>query len=426
MRKGFLGALLLWLAGGGWALAQSFGPVPTYITPPPPPLDNAFDESTPPLPPNAFADSCECPRCNKAFWITAEYLLWWLKASSSPPLLTGGEMSSLGILGQQGTAILYETSNPGINSFNGARIAMGGSFGPNYALSAEANVFGLDSATHTFSAGSDANGSPFLSRPIINANTGEESVLFVAFPTQFAGGITFTTKTEFYGAEANVGLDVSRLCCKYSGPQLLFGARYLNLYDTLDIFQKSQLLANGISGFNGDVIRIPDVLSINDNFSARNQFLGGQVGVRVEYGWGRIFTNVVGKVAYGPNFETLNLTGSTTRTTIGGGQVTVPGGLLVQTSNGGQFNHTEWTIVPEVNITVGVHITDCLHVFVGYNFLYWADVTQSGHAIDRAITPGLLPTSVQFGSGGPQRPATMFGQTDFWAQGLNVGVAFVF
>jgi hypothetical protein len=427
MRNGVLGAILLWLAGAGWVMGQGFGSTATLPPPPPPPLDNAFDESQPGPPPNAFADPSELEgRSHPVLWATGEFINYWLKPSSSSPLLTSGSFESLGILGRPGTQVLFQTADFGINSYAGGRATVGGAFGHNHALSAEAVYFGLQRSEQTFAASSNPDGRPFHSRPIANANTGEETVLFVTFPDQFAGNIAFTATTYFYGAEANVGLDIGRLKTKYNGPQFLVGFRYLNLHDELEITQSSRLLINGLSGFNGQVVRIPDMLTINDHFDTRNQFLGPQVGARIDYNCGKIFTSLVAKVAVGPNFETLQINGSTTRTGLFGFRETVPGGLLALSSNIGEFSHNELSIVPEVGINFGFHITDHLHIFAGYNFLYWSRVIQPGHSIDHAVNPGLLPTSVQFGSGGVARPAPLFDQTDFWAHGFNVGFALVF
>jgi hypothetical protein len=58
----------------------------------------------------------------------------------------------------------------------------------------------------------------------------------------------------------------------------------------------------------------------------------------------------------------------------------------------------------------------------GYQFLYWSRVARPGEQIDRVINPTQIPV---FGGNqllGPARPEPLFTTTDFWAQGLNLGL----
>ena len=61
-------------------------------------------------------------------------------------------------------------------------------------------------AQHTanVSLASDTSGNPLLARPVIDANTGTESVLFVSAPGAFSGSVNFTSTTELFGGDINV------------------------------------------------------------------------------------------------------------------------------------------------------------------------------------------------------------------------------
>jgi hypothetical protein len=59
-------------------------------------------------------------------------------------------------------------------------------------------------------------------------------------------------------------------------------------------------------------------------------------------------------------------------------------------------------------------------VTVGYNFLYWSRVARPGEQIDLDVNPDLLPPEEQFA--GATRPRFEFRDTDFWAQGIRVGL----
>ena len=54
-------------------------------------------------------------------------------------------------------------------------------------------------------------------------------------------------------------------------------------------------------------------------------------------------------------------------------------------------------------------------------------MVRPGEQIDVAVNSTQVPTSVLFGPlTGPARPAFNFRQSDFWAQGLNLGLEFRF
>ena len=56
------------------------------------------------------------------------------------------------------------------------------------------------------------------------------------------------------------------------------------------------------------------------------------------------------------------------------------------------------------------------------NFLFLSNVARPGNQIDRTVN-----TTQLFGTPpvvGPARPAPLFNQSDFWAQGVNVGLEF--
>ena len=83
----------------------------------------------------------------------------------------------------------------------------------------------------------------------------------------------------------------------------------------------------------------------------------------------------------------------------------------------------EFTFIPEAGAKVGFHLTNHVSLFVGYTFIYWFDVARPGDQIDRVVNPALVPSNLAFGSMvGPNRPAVSFTRTDFWAQGVNIGL----
>jgi hypothetical protein len=86
--------------------------------------------------------------------------------------------------------------------------------------------------------------------------------------------------------------------------------------------------------------------------------------------------------------------------------------------------------VPEAGLKVGYRLTPWASVFVGYTFLYASAVVRPGAQIDRNIntTQGMAFQAPQtpaptLALEGPARPAVRVRESDFWAQGLNIGVS---
>jgi hypothetical protein len=48
-------------------------------------------------------------------------------------------------------------------------------------------------------------------------------------------------------------------------------------------------------------------------------------------------------------------------------------------------------------------------------------VVRPGGAIDTVVNPNLIPPGAP---GGPARPAVQFSSTDFWSQGVSIGLAY--
>jgi hypothetical protein len=108
---------------------------------------------------------------------------------------------------------------------------------------------------------------------------------------------------------------------------------------------------------------------------------------------------------------------------------TFTGGYFALPSNIGSHTRTVFAVVPEIGINVGYQITPWASVFVGYSFLYTNNVVRPGNQLNRNVNPNQSvaytgdPLSV---SDAPAVPAFKFNSSDFWAQGVNVGLGFRF
>jgi hypothetical protein len=76
-------------------------------------------------------------------------------------------------------------------------------------------------------------------------------------------------------------------------------------------------------------------------------------------------------------------------------------------------------------LKLGCQVTEHTRAWVGYNFLYVSDVVRSGDAIDLRVNTNQIPPR-NAPVTGPAVPAYTGNRTDFWAQGLSVGLEFRF
>jgi hypothetical protein len=372
-------------------------------------------------------------------WLDADYLLWWFKpAPAGPALLTTGPLTNpttlgSGILGAPNTQVLAGDNYLNTGPYSGFRIGGGwincaGSFG------AEGNFFYLAQQGTGDSFSSDANGNPLLARPVIDARTGNETVLFVAAPNAFAGSFNMASSTSLFGFDANMLLPWQR-CTNCDADEVgyyvtpLAGFRYLNLRDDLTLSQSTNVLPAGISFFDGQPISAGGNVSITDDFRTLNQFYGGQIGVKAGVTWWRFTLNGTAKVALGSMREEANIAGSTSAfNPVFGTNQTAPGGLLALSSNSGSHNRNILAVVPEGTLNFALEITSQIKLTLGYTMLYVSDVARPGNVIDRSVDRTKIPSSQVFNPTipGPERPSFNFNGTDFWAQGINVGLSLRF
>jgi hypothetical protein len=357
-------------------------------------------------------------------WVDADYLLWWMRSRYVPALVTaspaGTSPDVAGLLGKSTTAVVIGDQNIGGGEvFNGGRVSAG--LWLSEVIAVEARGFLLERKTEILSASSDADGNPILARPRFNALLNSPGVQFVSFPGAFAGRVDVSSPTRLWGAETNVVVGETQIARLH----YLVGFRYLNLQESLTVTQFTALLDNGVAGFNGTPVLSPNALSLTDNFDVRNEFFGGQVGLRGEFELGPMLLGLSTRVALGSTNQIVDIRGNTNLLSPGGVVGTAPGALLALPSNTGRTNHGEFTVVPELELKIGYQFTRQLAGFVGYNFLYWSSVVRPGDQVDPTVNPAQQPSSLLFGqAGGTARPATRFDQTDFWAQGVNFTLLF--
>lgn len=374
-------------------------------------------------------------------WMRFEYLGWSLKADQVPPLVTTADLAAVppgaipGALNVPGTAILFGSGDLNMGFFSGGRVTLGWWWDPCERLGMDGSFFILQQQNKTFSAASDAGGSPPLFRPFFNTHAFDpnlqafipsEDVQLVALPGVIAGLVDVRASTRMLGADLNFRKNLwhrpynGRTSWWWDG---ILGFRYLRLDEALTISE--DLIGLDLSPAPGTRF------IVMDRFSAINNFYGPQIGLIGEVRWRRIFINTSIKVAIGGTAQRVEIEGETyVIPPAGAGPAqALPGGLLARPSNIGSYNRNVFSVVPELGVQVGLQVTDHLRLFVGYNLLVWTNVQRPGAAVSRVVNGTYLQRS---GNGGPVPPvgreATFFipSSTTFWAQGVTAGLEWKF
>lgn len=420
MRRGLSGSLLCLLASAGLALAQ----------PPSGTCCPAGDGG-----PGSFtlASLCDwwspCSSCDGGYvgdpgWelrVRAEYLLWWAKDGPlDTPLVTNGRGTSVGILGQAGTRVLFGGDDLDYGEYSGGR----GTFD---LWLDQCQTYGIQGSTMLFGqrgdefdvTGNAVNGL-LLARPFLNANTGAEDAQLISAPGAFAGTIRIGASSQLWGAEGNVLLRLYEDCaCRV---ELLGGARYLQLDEAIEIFERIDVLQGGLAGFVGTPLLAGDRLNLWDSFDVRNEFYGGQVGVQARYEYCNYVAQFSGKLAMGSSRELASIIGATSISIT----QNASGALLAQPTNIARYERNEFAVVPELGIKLGCVYKNALYLTLGWDFLYWSEVVRPGDQIDRVVNTTQVPKSLAFNDPriGPARPINDFPSSSFWAHGLTVAAEF--
>src|SRR5262249_12671773 len=141
------------------------------------------------------ACGCGCYGTGNRWYVSAEYLAWWMRGQRVPPLVTTGSAADAvpGALGQPGTQVLFGGDPLGTGAESGASFMAGFWFTRDHCLGFEGGYWFLGTKTNNFSASSQ--GSPLLFRPFVN-ETGAEDVEIVAIPSPTGPGIAGTVSVR--------------------------------------------------------------------------------------------------------------------------------------------------------------------------------------------------------------------------------------
>ena len=356
----------------------------------------------------------------------------------TPPLVTssaaGTALGDAGVLGLDSTTVLYGDDDLLKDGSSGFRIRFGGFFGPTRRFGYEGEYLGLSSNMDRFEATSDGTGSPILGRPFFNINPRQngdgslnpppvQDAELVSFPNLLAGTVTVDSFTEFQSAAGRFRWNI---CCKercstgrctacgyppFSRIDFLAGYRHYGLDEGLTIVEDLRSLDSANAG----------TFDITDSFRTRNDFHGGEIGMAWEAGWNRWTLELLMNVGIGSTTQEVTIDGETTISPLVSASQTFEGGLLAQRSNIGTYSRSQFSMIPQINTNLGFYMTPRMRAIVGYSLIFWGSVVRPGDQIDLDVNPDLLPPEID-PLVGPLRPEFVFRETDYWIQGLNVGL----
>jgi hypothetical protein len=302
-------------------------------------------------------------------WFTSDYLLWWTKSASAPPLAITGPTPGVNVT--TATGPVHIPTSPGfeglftINSVynlsannatgtlfgneihnplsSGARFTLGDWLDNEQTFGVEARYMFLLKTWATFGMGPNGG---VLAIPYTNAVSGVETSYPINLPqtaTGFtrvsvnttpdvfvglynsatlesaAGKLNIRSTSELQGGEANAVWSIGRGANWHL--EGIGGFRFIELDETLGIdstvanvtTQTTQYApALGLPTGNTLVVnQLASVTSRIDSFETHNSFSGGQLGLRGEYQWGRFSISAGGQVGLGVMHETVDIDGGT-------------------------------------------------------------------------------------------------------------------
>jgi hypothetical protein len=286
------------------------------------------------------------------------------------------------------------------------------------ALEGEWFSVGDDNSTGNFLASS--SGDPILARPFFNVSLGQEDSALVAFPNLVSGQIAASSSSEFHSGTLLLRSNLRQ--GSRGRLDFLTGYRYFR-------FREDLLITNNlVSTDPGGFVPQGTTLDLFDRFVTENDFHGGDIGLAMQLDHGPWTFGVLGKVALGNVHQRLAIDGGTVVATPGGSTTSRTGGLLALPTNIGSYSRDEFAVLPEFTTNIDYRINDCWSLTIGYTFIHLSDVLRTGDQIDRFVNPTQLTDFSQPGGGGligDPRPSATLNDTDFWAQGLNVGVTWI-
>lgn len=344
---------------------------------------------------------------------SVDYLLFNFRDGPAPPIVQYVPTAQFPTSGQELDPNAAQTLYGGSirqHAFSGVNVMLGAYLNETWGFDVSYTEFETKSKDYFIAS----QGDPSIGRYFYNVTNDSRPLtyLVISNPDGSVGGfINVEAPTRLWTMDANI---------RYAGNAIfadrfdwLVGFRYIDLREGIFVSDFTQLNGTGDSFFG------------EDRYYVTNQFYGAQVGGRsfTELGCG--FTlDCSFKLAFGGTRQTAQIYGETVERRDGAIVNRSLGHVLTQPNNIGEYSRGYFAVAPELAIKLGYQVTSRLNFNIGYNLLAVSNVIRAGSIIDEGVNPNLNPAILTPDSNNTTgRPAFNFNGTDFWAQGLTVGVA---
>lgn len=338
--------------------------------------------------------------------IRTDALFWRPKALPLPPLVSTGDVGDAfpGATDQPGTRILHGGTSVDFGLASGNRLTVAGSCW-------EASTFMLESQAVGFATAANEVGTPPLFVPVYRSEIDREGRLRIAEPgVGLTGNLSTVVRTRMGGAEANGVIPWTQSHGVLF--HVVLGLRYLELADSFDFDSFSNDTAND------------STLQLRDRFRSRNQFIGGQIGLRAAWQYEALSLECTGKITLGTNRTTSDIYGDTIAAGTGSNNPgTFAGAIFAQPTNIGNRQRYHRSSFFDMQARAGYRITDHIRATLGYDALFWGGTVRVSDVLDRRIN---VSQTLGNSLSGPATPDTVFNRQYFWAHGLAVGLEVTF
>lgn len=350
-------------------------------------------------------------------WFKAEMLFGKFKSASLPPMLTTSlPQASQGIIGNEGTRVLFGDT-VSLPTHYGMKVTGGFWTEPSQQLGFEGSYFQLFARTVGVTIGS--TGDPLLAAPYLDALTNQQASVLIANQalnnpalTHLEGSAIIGINSSFQGAELNILQNLVR------GSQgrldWSWGYRYLrydeNLFNTVFTSQDPPVGQN-----------FGTQMRSFDEFITQNEFQGFNASLRSQWWWGGWSFGLTGKLGLGAIRNSVFISGNTVTASPPQFQIVqTNGGIYALASNIGDTTIIRFSVAPEIEVGIGYQICDGWRMTANYNFLALTNVMRAGDQVDNRINPNILD-----GNGGnPAVPAPLNKTSTFWVQTLSFGLEY--
>ena len=381
----------------------------------------ATAQGQPPEPANPFmpsrTDLFEAPAESVAttaprLWAEVDYLLWWMKPVCEPPatVSVGNPADAIpGAVGQPGTVTVMGKTRFEFPAASGIRPTVGVWLGEHqhWGLYASAIILPTVSNTRTFTT--QPAGPPAYLNYV--TPTGEKQAIPFAIPGLVQGSSSEEGRSGLWGVELNA-IGQMRFATEPGWSArggVILGGRYNLLQDEVLLKNTQRLLVPPFAEASGE-----------NRFVTKNQFGGPQFGFQMAAECGRCEFEFTQKLAVGTTRMECIISGNPL---VSGSQLvpgSLPGPLLAMPTNVGRQITERVTLLPELNAKWRFRLREHVKLTLGYNFLYWNRIFCPGDLMDPQINLTQLP---EFGPlTGTALPSRFFARTDYFAQGLELGL----